>query len=84
MGGERIDQFDWAELVASLVVRLGWTWDEVLDQVDMPRLEAIRNFWEDHPPLCDVVASYFGIEPRKKPSNNFDELLAMFPSGVIK
>lgn len=31
-----------------------------------------------------MVAHYLGIKPKEKPSQNFGELLAMFPGGKIK
>jgi hypothetical protein len=31
-----------------------------------------------------MVAAYLGIKPKPAPSKNYSELLAMFPSGVIK
>lgn len=75
-------------LVADLCARLFWTWDEVLDQVDHPRLEALRRSWEDCPPLCEVVARAAGIKPKEKSSSrggkNFGELIGMFPTGIIK
>jgi hypothetical protein len=30
----------------------GWTWDEVRDQLDLPRVEALRKAWEHNPPLA--------------------------------
>jgi hypothetical protein len=66
-------------------VRLGWTWDQALDQLNQPVIEAFNRTWaEDCPPLCDMVAGYLQIKPKEKPSRNYDELLAMFPGGVIK
>jgi hypothetical protein len=34
--------------------------------------------------LRRLLAIQLGIKPKEKPSKNFAELLAMFPSGVIK
>lgn len=59
----------------------GWTWDYVLEHVDIPRLEALSNYWSDHPPLQWMVAAYFGIKPKNKTNNEDDiaQLMAMFP-----
>lgn len=83
IGGERFDTFDWLKLVATLCRRLGWTKNEVLDQVDMPFLEALQREWEDWPPIEVWVASYFGHKPKQR-SSDFTELLAMFPGGQIR
>ena len=74
------------KLVANLCMRTGWTWDQVLDQVDTPRLEAFRRAWADCPPLCDVVAfAIAGIKPPPAPATkDFSKLLAMFPTGAIR
>jgi hypothetical protein len=59
----------------------------VLDQVDAPRLDALRRSWDDCPPLCAVVAAAAGIKPKERSSaggKNFGELIGMFPTGVIR
>lgn len=30
----------------------GWTWDQVRDQLDLPRVYALREAWQDNPPLA--------------------------------
>ena len=49
----------------------------------MPFLNALQREWEDCPPFEILVAAYFGHKP-KRTSNNYHELLAMFPGGTIK
>lgn len=71
-----------AELVAELAIDLCWTRDEVLDQVDMPFLAALRRSFEDYPPLRKIAAAFIGHK-RPKRSNDLNELLTMFPSGKI-
>ena len=61
-----------------------WTRDQVLDQIDQPFLEALRRSWEDCPPLCEVVARAAGIKRKERPTKNFDELIGMFPGGIIR
>ncbi len=56
----------------------------MLDQVDVPFLEALGRAWADCPPLRRMVAVYLGIKPKEKPSKDFHALLAMFPGGVIR
>lgn len=43
----------------------GWTWDQVRDQLDMPRVYALRDAWADNPPLTvtmRAVAEANGVE----------------------
>lgn len=30
----------------------GWTWDQVRDQLDLPRVEVMQAAWKDNPPLA--------------------------------
>jgi hypothetical protein len=74
---------EWGALVAELVIELQWTRQQVLDQVDMPFLDELRRAWADCPPLRRLLAVYLGYKPKPRPSKNYHELLAMFPSGKI-
>jgi hypothetical protein len=56
----------------------------VLDQIDVPFLEQLRQAWAESPPLRRLFAAYLGYKPRPRPSKNYHELLAMFPGGLIK
>jgi hypothetical protein len=62
---------------------LHWTRDQVLDQVDMPFLEALHRAWQDHPSLRKLVAVALGHRPKPRKSD-LAELLAMFPDGVLR
>jgi hypothetical protein len=66
------------------VIELGWTRDQVLDQVDPPFLEDLHRAWSDWPSLRKLAAAYLGRKPREKPSKDYRALLALFPSGAIK
>jgi hypothetical protein len=66
------------------VIELHWTREQVLDQIDIPFLEDLNRAWADFPPLRRMVAGYLGHKPRARPSKNYHELLAMFPSGAIR
>jgi len=65
------------------VIELHWTRGQVLDQIDVPFLEYLGRAWADCPPLRRLLAAYLGHKPRPRPSKNYHELLAMFPSGMI-
>jgi hypothetical protein len=66
------------------VIELGWTRDQVLDQVDISFLEDLQRVWAECPPLRRMVGAYLGFRPRRAPSRNYHELVAMFPGGMIK
>jgi len=66
------------------VIELGWTRNQVLDQIDIPFLEDLHRAWRDWPSLRKLVAAYLGHKPQAKPSKNFHELLALFPNGTIR
>jgi hypothetical protein len=55
-----------------------------LDQVDVFFLEDLHRAWADCPPLRRLFAAYLGHKPPAKPSKNYRDLLAMFPTGTIK
>jgi hypothetical protein len=56
----------------------------VLDQVDVFFLEDLHRAWADCPPLRRMVAAYLGIKPKQQASQNYHDLLAMFPGGTIR
>jgi hypothetical protein len=49
----------------------------------MPRLDAMYKEWGDEPPADLFVASYFGYKRPQRTVNAW-QMLADFPSGVIK
>ncbi len=83
-GGERFEAVDWAALVAELVIDLHWTRDAVLDQVDMPFLAQLRRSWSQCPPPRRLIAAWLGYKPPALASRNYQDLLAMFPTGTIR
>ena len=56
----------------------------MLDQVDVGFLEDLNRAWADCPPLRRMVAAYLGYKLRPRPSTDYHELLAMFPTGTIR
>jgi hypothetical protein len=71
---------NWSEIYAHVVASTGWTWDYVSEHVDLPRLNAMNEYWAQFPPVHIMVAGYMGYKPKEKPEeNNFDELFRNFP-----
>jgi hypothetical protein len=69
------------------VSNTGWSWDEALDQLTMPRLLALRAEWRRNPPVHWLVAAalrYRSPEdeaPARQPT--IAELKAAFPGGAL-
>lgn len=55
----------------------------------LPRVYAMTQHWQDHPPLNLMVQAYLGIKPDKSPpatpqgpvSNNSGDLLGLFQAA---
>lgn len=39
----------------------GWTFDQVGEQFDIPRLQSMNKYWKSFPPVHVMMSSYFGI-----------------------
>lgn len=53
----------------------------------LPRLEAMGNYWYNHPPVHLMLRQFFGLGEQSSGSSegeqgNLDELVGMFASGV--
>jgi hypothetical protein len=75
-----------------LCIDLGWTRDEVLDQVDLPFLRALRAEWRAAPPARHALAASIGYKPPRKMSAveagatgkvSVAALNAAFPNGRL-
>ena len=60
----------------------GWTWDYVLEHVDIPRFEALSGYWVDHPPLQWMVSAYFNLG-KKSPVKNIEEASEFVPVETV-
>ena len=63
-GGERPD---WGYLYARVISLTGWTWEYVGQHLTLPRLYEMQRYWEQHPPVGDLVAAYLGYQAPKHP-----------------
>ncbi len=50
-------------MIAHVCCSTGWTWDYVAENIDLPRLATLNEYWRGHPPTHVMVAAYFGIKP---------------------
>ncbi len=44
---------------------MGWTWDYVEWNVDLPRLRSLHKYWRRNPPTHVLVAAYMKYEPKE-------------------
>lgn len=52
--------------------------------MSMDLLDALAEAWRECPPARRMIASYLGYEPPRRAADRAEELLSMFPNGVIK
>lgn len=65
-----------------MIACTGYTWDEV-GKLTIPRLKALKAYWDVHPPLHLMVEAYLGINsgaPTAKTSEALDQMLPGTPS----
>lgn len=41
-----------------------------MDELTLPRLEALYSYWRHHPPLHVLVAAYMGVKAPTKPADS--------------
>ncbi len=47
-------ELDWFNLYAHVIASTGWRWADV-DELTVPRYEALARYWSDHPPVHMLV-----------------------------
>ncbi|QMT41238.1 hypothetical protein [Neisseria shayeganii] len=47
-------------MMAHICASTGWTWDYVAENIDLPRIQHLSEYWRRHPPVHILVASYIG------------------------
>ncbi len=86
-----------AASVAGVVTMTGWTWDQVRDKLDLPRVDLLFEQWTKNPPLAismRTAAEALGVEfgggnlaasdaaPGARPE--FDPIAAMGDLGLVE
>lgn len=73
---------DWNYIYSELIMVTGWTWEYIDDQMTLPRLYGLYEYWRDHPPLHALVAAFLGVKPSPKPEskqeNTLDQMIGDF------
>ena len=58
----------------------------MLENIDLPRLEALTKNWMETPPVHYMLASYFGIKKSKSEDEQEEDLapvIAQFPQDPL-
>ncbi len=69
-----------------IITATGWTWEYVDENMTMPRLEELREYWTETPPVHVCVAAYLldkGGKSKEKPLEGdagVGYLMSLFPS----
>ena len=86
-GVARAGKIDFDALIAEVVANTGWTWDQALDRLTVPRFLALRAEWRLRPPAHWLLAAALQVssdrgelEPARQPT--IAELKAALPGGA--
>jgi hypothetical protein len=74
---------------------MGWTWDYVEWNVDLPRLRSLHKYWRRNPPIHVLVAAYMKYEPKEEVrteaakvtedmSKQMEMFMSMVPQAAVK
>lgn len=68
---------DWPAIYAHLIASTGWTWEYIAEHVDLPRLKALTDYWQQQPPVHVMVAAYLGCSKKtsQQPIQNASEFV---------
>jgi hypothetical protein len=54
----------------------------------LPRLQALNDYWRDHPPLHILLGSFLGVKPaakiKEEKEENLDKLIADLSMAGLK
>lgn len=71
-------------MIAHVCAGTGWTWDYVADNIDLPRLKHLGDYWAQHPPIHILMAGYVGYKPSARAENtDTDEAVNMLGGDVL-
>lgn len=65
---------------------MGWTWDYVAENIDLPRLKHLNAYWAAHPPVHILVAAYMGYKGQKsaqEQEESADEVISMLGGNTL-
>ena len=63
-------------------MRLGQTWDYVLDNLTVEQIAAYRKFWKNSPPVDALAAAWMGFKPESVSTDDAVERIAGFFGGI--
>lgn len=59
----------------------GWTWEYIDDNMTIPRLQAMSDYWQEHPPLHQLVATFLGVKSKAPKEQDNASLLELVGGG---
>jgi hypothetical protein len=70
-----------------VVANTGWTWEDALDNLTLPRFLALREQWREHPPTHWLVAAAMNFRPPGRTGlttqPSVKQIEAIFPGGRL-
>lgn len=48
-----------------MITVTGWTYEYVRDEFDLAGLRRMYRYWNEHPPVHELVAGYMGVGAKK-------------------
>lgn len=71
-------------LIAHVCASTGWTWDYVATNIDLPRVQHLGDYWQQHPPMHILLAAHVGYKAPTPPSEAEEqEALDMFGGETL-
>lgn len=76
-------------MIAQAVANTGWTWDQALDNLTVPRLLALQAEWRTNPPAHWLLAAALKYRPpdasatRGTRQASVADLKAALPGGAL-
>lgn len=75
-------------IIARVMTVTGRPWDELEESLTWPRLRALTDYWNDQPPVHEMlglVAMAIGaVKPANTKKGNLGDLISMFEGGAVK
>ncbi len=77
-------------IYSHLITITGWTWEYIDEQMTLPRLYGLSDYWRDHPPLHILIGAFLGVKPAGKPKtteqqeSDLNQMVADFAIAGLK
>lgn len=79
---------NWGRIYASLMAEFHYTPSQIDEEMTLPLLKELDDYWAEYPPVHMLIPSYMGYKPKNKAkvkpgevSGDLDGLLDLFGSS---